>query len=470
MAWVYQVEEQLPDGSTYTWAMKELRSDPDDTHSLDEARALFTQEANILVGLDHPNLPKVAAFFESNGRVYLVMDFVQGESLAKRLEKTGAPLLPSTVLDWAIQICEVLNYLHSRKPPVIFRDLKPSNAMITPSGRIKLIDFGIARTFKFGQRRDTITMGSENYAAPEQWGEQQTDARADLYALGATMYHLLANSAPLPYFVPTPRPSLRQMNPAVSEAMAAVIDRAMAHNREARYQSAREMQRALYDCLSRHERRRMEQIIAEIRREYRSGPPQCVLATPQPALTQHKVLPTAAPARPALSRPATVPNKSRPTPRSAGAKPSTVVNIDGYVNQCPLCGAFNRKQAHFCRQCCCSLSRAPRVQLRIVNQVGNNKVFSLQDGDHLLGRRGGSLPVQVDLDYYDPKGYISRNHCRITVRSPLVTVTDLNSTNGTFINGRALQPVVAQAMLAHDRLRVGRIELELLLESNPDGR
>jgi len=187
MAWVYQIDERRPNGARQIWALKELRTDRDDTHSLKEARELFEQEANILVRLSNPNLPKVSAFFDEGGRSYLVMEFIHGESLEKRLERASAPLMESQVLDWAIQICGVLHYLHTRPRPVIFRDMKPSNVMVTPDGQIKLIDFGIARTYKAGKRKDTITMGSENYAAPEQWGKAQTDPRADIYGLGATI-------------------------------------------------------------------------------------------------------------------------------------------------------------------------------------------------------------------------------------------------------------------------------------------
>ena len=228
----------------------------------------------------HPNLPRVAAYFEEQGRVYLVMEFVQGESLEKRLEQANAPLLEGQVVDWAIQVCEVLAYLHEQPTPIIFRDMKPSNVMVTPQDRIKLIDFGIARTYKVGKRKDTVTMGSENYAAPEQWGKSQTDARADIYGLGATMYHLLTNVPPLPAFVPTPRVPIQQYNPAVTAATVAVVEKAMAENRDKRFASAREMQSALLDCLSRPERRRVEAVLQQVRAP--SAPTYPAQAAPAP--------------------------------------------------------------------------------------------------------------------------------------------------------------------------------------------
>jgi serine/threonine protein kinase len=143
MARVYQIEERRADGSAQTWAMKELRLDSQDAKAEAEAYQLFEQEAHLLAGLDHPHLPDVCAFFSENKRSYLVMEFIPGESLKKRLETANAPILESQVLDWAIQICDVLDYLHTQNPPVIFRDMKPSNIMVTPDGAIKLIDFGI---------------------------------------------------------------------------------------------------------------------------------------------------------------------------------------------------------------------------------------------------------------------------------------------------------------------------------------
>ena len=264
MAWVYEVEEMRADGGRAVWAMKELRIDPDDAHTAAESRAMFSQEANILVALRHPNLPQVSAFFDEGGRSYLIMEFIHGESLEKRLERANAPLLEGEVLDWAVQICDVLTYLHGQPQPVIFRDLKPSNVMVTLEGRVKLIDFGIARTYKSGQRRDTVTMGSENYAAPEQWGQAQTDPRADIYGLGATMYHLLTNVPPLPAFVPTPRVPVPQYNAAVSEATVAIVERAMSADRTARYPTAAAMRAALLDAVPRRDRRRMEQRSAQV--------------------------------------------------------------------------------------------------------------------------------------------------------------------------------------------------------------
>ncbi len=248
MAWVYQVEE-LPAGSGKLWALKELRPQTQDRAEQATGRKLFDQEARLLRDLDHPNIPKIADFFEEDGRSYLVMEFIWGESLEKRLKAANAPLLETDVLNWALQLCDALHYLHTRTPPIIFRDMKPSNAMVTNTGQVKLIDFGIARTYKIGKKRDTVAMGSENYAAPEQWGKGQTDARSDVYALGATIYHLLANMAPTPAFLPSEPLPLANYNGAVSAKTVAIVEKAMNRDREARFQSILDMRQAILDAL-----------------------------------------------------------------------------------------------------------------------------------------------------------------------------------------------------------------------------
>ncbi|HEY6410759.1 MAG TPA: serine/threonine-protein kinase, partial [Ktedonobacteraceae bacterium] len=152
----------------------------------------------MLAGLQHPNLPSIHDYFNQNGRSYLVMSFIEGETLEHYLETTSNSYLTiKEVLEIGIQLCTALDFLHTRTPPIIFRDLKPSNIMRTPNGHIYLIDFGIVRHFKPGQTRDTNALGTLGYAAPEQYGKAQTTPRADIYSLGATLHYLLSGNDPI---------------------------------------------------------------------------------------------------------------------------------------------------------------------------------------------------------------------------------------------------------------------------------
>src|SRR6266705_188048 len=162
-----------------------------------EATENFKSEALLLAGLTHPNLPSIYDHFSEAGRWYLVMDFIEGETLEERLNKEPEGRLSvEEAQRIGIQLCTVLGYLHGRQPPIIFRDLKPANIMMTPDGHLYLIDFGIARHFKPGQAKDTIAFGSPGYAAPEQYGKAQTTARSDIYSLGATLHNLLTGIDP----------------------------------------------------------------------------------------------------------------------------------------------------------------------------------------------------------------------------------------------------------------------------------
>ncbi|MBA2681492.1 MAG: protein kinase, partial [Ktedonobacteraceae bacterium] len=209
----------------------------------------FRNEAELLVELNHPNLPNVSDFFEEGNKAYLVMEFIEGKTLEKVQEDAGGPLDEHVVMGWALQLCNVLHYLHTRPHPIIFRDMKPSNVMITADDEIKLIDFGIARIFKAAVTKDTTLLGSQGYAPLEQYGRGQSDARSDIYALGATLYDLMTNN--LPADSPSRRinPQIfvrpRQLNSRISPATEAIILKAMADDPKDRYQSAAEMYQAI---------------------------------------------------------------------------------------------------------------------------------------------------------------------------------------------------------------------------------
>ena len=192
---VYLAEDTLVGGQKV--ALKEIRLVGLSAQEMIEATDAFNREVSLLPGLRHPHLPRVYDHFTDAQHWYLVMEFIAGETLEGYVQKVPGSRLPvEMVLDMGIQLADVLDYLHSRQPSIIFRDLKPANIMRTPTGHLYLIDFGIARVFKPGQPKDTIAFGSPGYAAPEQYGRAQTTARSDLYSLGATLHFLLSGDDP----------------------------------------------------------------------------------------------------------------------------------------------------------------------------------------------------------------------------------------------------------------------------------
>ncbi len=185
-------------------ALKEVEHDPAlPEHLLEEARAQFLQEATVLARLDHPNLPKVSDFFSEARRDYLVMDFVPGKDLRTLIEEArfeGRFLPEKQVLAWASQLTDALIYLHSQNPPIVHRDIKPGNLKLTPGGVVKLVDFGLVKLLESDEVTVTVIQGRGTalYTPLEQYGGDtgRTDVRSDIYAFGATLYHLLTNQPP----------------------------------------------------------------------------------------------------------------------------------------------------------------------------------------------------------------------------------------------------------------------------------
>jgi serine/threonine protein kinase/uncharacterized membrane protein len=203
-------------------AIKEMRQSSLNPQELEIATEQFKVEANMLARLQHPSLPRIYEHFLESNRWYLVMDFIDGETLDERLRRTpGRKLPPPEALDIGIQLCRVLDYLHKRQPPVVFRDLKPSNVMLTPEGHLYLIDFGIARIFKPGQAKDTKAYGSIGYSAPEQFDREQTTAQADIYSLGITLHEMLSGN--IPSLSPFHLPRLSFPGQPALERLAALI-------------------------------------------------------------------------------------------------------------------------------------------------------------------------------------------------------------------------------------------------------
>src|SRR5215472_16587083 len=272
MGTVYKVEQVGKPG--YFRAVKELLIPPN-TSPEDRKTAIerFDKEIDMLFNLKHPRIPSLILSFQEHGNYYFVMEFVPGRSLEKILEDNKAPLDEQRVIPWMMQVCEALSYIHSRTPPIILRDLKPGNIMVTPDGNVQLIDFGIARRFDPNKRTNTENLGTISYASPEHLGSitapgqrrsaanpgklVQTDARSDIYSLGATMYHLLTNHEPDPIQTP-PTGSIIAKNPRLHTVkignrivcpIEQVIIKAMQQDPAKRFQNAEAMRIALMHCL-----------------------------------------------------------------------------------------------------------------------------------------------------------------------------------------------------------------------------
>ena len=222
------------------WAVKEAKKKPGGNSNIYELTPIA--EANLLKSLDHPNIVRIVDIVEQDGFIYIVEDFVEGESLAEEVKK--GPSTPESVVQWGTQLCDVLNYLHTRTTPIIYRDMKPANVQLQPDGKtIKLLDFGIAKTYKPQKTSDTTNLGTRGYAAPEQFdAKRQSDARTDVFSLGITLRSLLMGKTP---YDAEFYDDIRKQNPAVTDGLIKVIAKATDQNPANRYQTAAEFKQAL---------------------------------------------------------------------------------------------------------------------------------------------------------------------------------------------------------------------------------
>ncbi|MCI7812527.1 MAG: serine/threonine-protein kinase [Lachnospiraceae bacterium] len=223
------------------WAVKEIRKDRPYNFAL--MRQGILREMELLRSLHHPMIPEICDVIEEETAIFIVMDYIEGRTLGNVVEEEGAQE-EKYVIEWAKQLCQVLSYLHNRVPPVIYRDMKPSNIMLKPNGDLMLIDFGISREFCEEHTEDTVCLGTQGYAAPEQFGGGQSDERTDIYGLGATLHHLVTGENPRKRqgteFLP-----VCQLRPEISGGLEEVIRKCLERNPDDRYQSCRELWYAL---------------------------------------------------------------------------------------------------------------------------------------------------------------------------------------------------------------------------------
>ncbi|MFZ2488300.1 MAG: serine/threonine-protein kinase [Anaerolineae bacterium] len=252
MGAVYKAEDQRLPGRLC--AVKEILPDHEDLLQMQEQ---FYREASVLARLDHPCLPKVSDYFTENSRELLVMDYVPGRDLKQVMDEArrqGRFLPENQILDWADQLCDALIYLHGQEPPVLHRDIKPSNIKLTPRDTIKLVDFGLVKELVTDESR-TVTVvqgrGTVQYTPLEQYGGDtgHTDARSDIYALGATLYHLATSTAPPDakqrFLKPGALTPPRQINPQLSANTERALLRAMGMHPDDRPRDVAELREAL---------------------------------------------------------------------------------------------------------------------------------------------------------------------------------------------------------------------------------
>ena len=231
----------LNEKANKTWAIKEVRKDG--KMDFNTVRQGLMAEIETLKKLKHANLPSIVDVIEDENSFIIVMDYIEGQSLDKILRENGAQP-EDIVVEWAKQLCDVFGYLHTRTPPIIYRDMKPANVMLKPDGDITVIDFGTAKNYEINLG-ETTGIGTIGYAAPEQYigsGFGRTDARTDIYCLGMTLYHLLTNIDPCKNLISDR--SIRAVNPAFSYGLDRIICKCTNHNPDDRYQSCAEL---MYD-------------------------------------------------------------------------------------------------------------------------------------------------------------------------------------------------------------------------------
>jgi serine/threonine-protein kinase len=395
----------------------------------------FRRESLLLTSLDHQSIPTIYDYFfdDTEARFYLVMKYISGGDLAGRLRAAPEGRIDETsITQWAIQIADVLDYLHNRQPPIVYRDLKPANIMIDGnSGRVMLIDFGIARWVN-KEEKGVTAVGTMGYAPPELFSGN-VESRSDIYSLGSTMFHLLTGadpqSNPLLIFDFQKHPRPRQINPQLSDQMERILMRAVEYSADKRFSSAAEMRHTLEEHLSNLKANRLTFGVKEA--------PVSVALSDQPVF--------------------------------CGFCGQKIVATDMF---CAFCGAkqpLAQKGVH-----AHSEGYAPAPLTAQLLLIGTNELeqpaFRLEKEDNLVGRRDpmSNIFPEVDLSKFDPQTKISRRHARIWRQGSEFMVEDLGSSNGTYIlpvvrDTMRLQPHQPQLLTNGDKIKLGDTTLHFIL-------
>jgi len=410
-------------------AVKEMVESHLDPSQHEKAIGDFKRESLLLTSLEHPCIPTIYDYFydDALGRFYLVMKYISGGDLASRMRAAvGGRLDEKTVTDWGMQVADVLDYLHSRPKPIIYRDLKPANLMIDGNtGRVMLIDFGIARWVS-QQEKGVTAVGTMGYAPPELFSGRVQPA-SDVYSLGATMFHLMTGSDPqdnpLLIFDFTKNPRPRQIAPSISSEMEMILMRTVEYKPEDRYRTAGDLRNELANHL--------EKLL--------SG-------------------------------------------RVSYGMPAPVTGIETVQVQtvyCGFCGGRIAADDVFCAHCGARQPLAgvgtsssllhtvrPTAKLVVAGTTELDASFILQKDSNLLGRTDphSNIFPEIDLSRFDPETKVSRRHARIWLEGETFLVEDLGSVNGTVINDSVrLAPRQPRVLDSGDKLRVGETTLHFLV-------
>ena len=409
-------------------AVKEMVESHLDSAQHEKAIGDFKRESLLLTSLEHASIPTIYDYFydDTASRFYLVMKYISGgDCLARLRHAPGGRLDELTVADWGMQAADVLEYLHNQRPPIIYRDLKPANLMIDGNtGRVMLIDFGIAR-WVAPQEKGVTAVGTMGYAPPELFSGK-VEPRSDIYSLGATMFHLLTGSDPqdnpLLIFDFTKNPRPRQVNPAISSEMERILMRAVEYKPENRFRSAAEMR----DTLAAH--------LEKVRRgEVSYGVPAQQLG-------------------------------------------GETIQVETVV--CGFCGGRIAADDVYCAHCgmkqplvgvgSSAALRAARATAKLI-VAGTTELdvsFTLQKESNLVGRSDPQSNIfpEIDLSRFDPETKVSRRHARIWREGETFLIEDLNSVNGTVINDAVrLAPRQPRVLESGDKLRLGETTLHFLV-------
>ena len=406
-------------------AVKEMVQSYIEDAQQEKAIADFKRESVLLTQLEHHSIPTIYDYFyeENEARFYLVMKYISGGDLSLRLRSSPEGRIDEkNVVEWAIQISDVLDYLHNRRPPIVYRDLKPANIMIDGNtGRAMLIDFGIARWVN-KEEKGVTAVGTMGYAPPELFSGN-VEPRSDIYSLGSTMFHLLTGadpqSNPLLIFDFQKNPRPRQINPQLSDQIEKILMRAVEYNADKRFVSAAELRATLEKHLERIKSNELTYGVREV--------PHSVTLSEQPVF--------------------------------CGFCGQKIVATDMF---CAFCGAkqpMARQGVHSEEY----VSKTATAKLLI---LGTNELeapaFNIEKDDNLLGRRDpmSNIFPEVDLSKYDPQTKISRRHARIRRRGDSFLVEDLGSSNGTLVisakqENLRLTPNKPHALADGDKLKIG---------------